>query len=171
MLNDLDASLATKAADSINGEGGQCIPVAGDSSDPALIRQLVETSVAHFGRLDIVVANAGNALAVISRQGIAQLVSRKHDPFDRNEIQRIRAAEGWVSPKGFVNDEIDVSRSFGFYYILPLTAPKVVSTPSTDIPAATIKPSTDQCTLTIGDYNVRTRVPFLYPAPSDSHTG
>ncbi|TBU25159.1 adenylate cyclase-like protein [Dichomitus squalens] len=66
------------------------------------------------------VANAGNALAVISRQGIAQLVSRKHDPFDRNETQRIRAAEGWVSPKGFVNDEIDVSRSFGFYYLLPV---------------------------------------------------
>lgn len=69
-------------------------------------------------------ANAGNALAVISRQGIAQLVSRKHDPFDRRETQRIRAAEGWVSPKGFVNDEIDVSRSFGFYYLLPVVNPR-----------------------------------------------
>ncbi|KAI0644684.1 hypothetical protein C8Q79DRAFT_1001946 [Trametes meyenii] len=70
------------------------------------------------------VANAGNALAVISRQGIAHLISRKHDPFDRRETARIRAAEGWVSPKGFVNDEIDVSRSFGFYYLLPVVNPQ-----------------------------------------------
>ncbi|KAI0355695.1 L domain-like protein [Trametes cingulata] len=70
------------------------------------------------------VANAGNALAVISRQGIAHLISRKHDPFDRLETARIRAAEGWVSPKGFVNDEIDVSRSFGFYYLLPVVNPR-----------------------------------------------
>ena len=70
------------------------------------------------------VANAGNALAVVSRQGIARLVSRKHDPFDRLETARIRAAEGWVSPKGFVNDEIDVSRSFGFYYLLPVVNPR-----------------------------------------------
>ena len=66
------------------------------------------------------VANAGNALAVVSRQGAAEPVSRKHDPFDRNETARIRAAEGWVSPKGFVNNEIDVSRSFGFYHLLPV---------------------------------------------------
>lgn len=66
------------------------------------------------------VANAGNALAVVSRQGAAVPVSRKHDPFDRNETARVRAAEGWVSPKGFVNNEIDVSRSFGFYHLLPV---------------------------------------------------
>lgn len=66
------------------------------------------------------IANAGNALAVISRQGAAEPVSKKHDPFDRVETARIRAAEGWVSPKGFVNDEIDSSRSFGFYHLLPV---------------------------------------------------
>ena len=65
-------------------------------------------------------ANAGNALAVVSRRGTAQIVSKKHDPFDRNEIARIRAAEGWVSPKGLVNDEVDISRSFGFYHLLPV---------------------------------------------------
>lgn len=70
------------------------------------------------------VGNAGNALAVVSRQGIAQLVSRRHDPFDRLETTRIRSAEGWVSPKGLVNDEIDVSRSFGFYYLLPFVNPR-----------------------------------------------
>ncbi|KAI0784617.1 adenylate cyclase-like protein [Abortiporus biennis] len=66
------------------------------------------------------VANVGNSLAVISRQGTAELLSTKHDPFDRSETERIRAAEGWVSTKGTVNDEIEVSRSFGFYYLLPV---------------------------------------------------
>jgi adenylate cyclase len=76
--------------------------------------------MAYFCGHHLFVANAGNALAVKSRRGQAHLVSVKHDPFDRNEILRIRAAEGWVSPKGLVNDEADVSRSFGYYHLLPI---------------------------------------------------
>ncbi|KAI0058114.1 PP2C-domain-containing protein [Artomyces pyxidatus] len=76
--------------------------------------------VAYIRGHTLYVANAGNALAVVSRRGNAEVVSAKHDPFDRNEIARIRAAEGWVSPKGLVNDEVDVSRSFGFYHLLPV---------------------------------------------------
>lgn len=70
------------------------------------------------------VANAGNALAVVSRQGTAKLVSMNHDPFDRAETARIRAAEGWVSPKGLVNDEVGVSRSFGYYHVMPAVNPR-----------------------------------------------
>ncbi|KAF7343840.1 Adenylate cyclase [Mycena sanguinolenta] len=65
------------------------------------------------------VANVGNALAIISRAGIAHPVSRKHEPHDRAETARIRAAEGWISPPGLVNNELDISRSFGFYHLLP----------------------------------------------------
>ncbi|KAF8138036.1 nucleotide cyclase [Mycena galopus ATCC 62051] len=66
------------------------------------------------------VANVGNALAVVSRGGSAVSVSRKHDPYDRAETARIRAAEGWISPPGLVSDEIDISRSFGFYHLMPI---------------------------------------------------
>jgi NAD(P)-dependent dehydrogenase (short-subunit alcohol dehydrogenase family) len=59
VLNDLDAALAEKASTGIVDEGGVCVPVEGDSSYPELIRNLVETAVGHFGRLDIVIANAG----------------------------------------------------------------------------------------------------------------
>jgi adenylate cyclase len=76
--------------------------------------------VAYFRGHHLYVANVGNALAVMSRRGLAQVVSVKHEPFDRNEITRIRSAEGWVSPKGLVNDEADVSRSFGYYHLLPI---------------------------------------------------
>ncbi|KAI0075659.1 PP2C-domain-containing protein [Panus rudis PR-1116 ss-1] len=81
------------------------------------------------------VANAGNSLAVISRQGTAELLSTKHDPFERSETARIRAAEGWVSPKGLVNEECDVSRSFGFYTLLPIVnaRPDIVVRPLTEL--------------------------------------
>ncbi|KAI6010510.1 hypothetical protein EDC04DRAFT_2905862 [Pisolithus marmoratus] len=66
------------------------------------------------------VANAGHALAVISCRGSAELISKKHDPFDRGETIRIRAAEGWISPKGLIHDEIDTSRAFGFFHDFPV---------------------------------------------------
>lgn len=80
--------------------------------------------VAYLVEKTLYVANAGNALAVVSRHGTAHAVSKKHDPFDREETTRIRAAEGWVSPKGLVNDEIDLSRSFGFYSLSPIVNPR-----------------------------------------------
>lgn len=62
ILNDLDPQLAKQAAGEAAGTGGTCLAVPGDASDLAIIGQLVETAVSHFGRLDIVVANAGITL-------------------------------------------------------------------------------------------------------------
>ncbi|KAE8225244.1 hypothetical protein CF319_g1992 [Tilletia indica] len=81
------------------------------------------------------IANAGDALAVISRnRGDAHLVSSKHDPSFRDEAMRIRSAEGWVSLRGYVNDRIDVSRSFGYYHLFPIVnaAPAVSTIELTD---------------------------------------
>ena len=76
--------------------------------------------VLYFTGKTMYVANAGDALAVVSMQGSAELISRKHDPFDRREAERIRCAEGWISPKGLVHEEIDTSRSFGYFYHFPV---------------------------------------------------
>ena len=76
--------------------------------------------VIYFVGKTMYVANAGDALAVISMQGSAELFSRKHDPFDRSETERIRTAEGWISPKGLIHEEIDTSRSFGYFYHFPM---------------------------------------------------
>jgi len=52
---------------------------------------------------------------------------------------------------------------FSLYYILPLTAPTLVSSPDFTVPSAKITPVDDACTLTFGDYNVRTlSATFLY---------
>ena len=42
----------------IRDAGGECMPLSVDVSDEAAVRQLVETTVSKYGKLDIVVNNA-----------------------------------------------------------------------------------------------------------------
>ncbi len=63
ILNDIDKDLAAASAKRIAGNtNGKCIALAGDSSDTLFIQQIVDHSVAAFGKLDIVIANAGITL-------------------------------------------------------------------------------------------------------------
>ncbi|KAJ7742147.1 hypothetical protein DFH07DRAFT_44310 [Mycena maculata] len=88
--------------------------------DFATVRSGASGIVVYMSDKKMYVANVGNVLAVISRGGGAHPVSTKHESYGRAETARIRAAEGWVSPPGLVNDEVDVSRSFGFYHLVPV---------------------------------------------------
>ncbi|KIR98883.1 adenylate cyclase [Cryptococcus deuterogattii 2001/935-1] len=67
------------------------------------------------------VGSIGDTLVVLSRKGDAELLSKRHDPTDREESARIRKAEAWVSTKGFVNDDkdLDISRAFGYWHECP----------------------------------------------------
>lgn len=63
LLNDIDDTLARNAAQSINTSfpnAGYALP--GDASDPVFIRQMVDRAKTLFGKLDIVIANAGITL-------------------------------------------------------------------------------------------------------------
>jgi glucose 1-dehydrogenase len=62
MLNDIEESLAKDGVESINQNNGSCISMAGDISDPTFIRALVQETVTKFGKVDIVIANAGITL-------------------------------------------------------------------------------------------------------------
>lgn len=63
IVNDIDAALANKAAAFINEQkNGNCVAMAGDSSDIDFINKMVAYSVEKFGQLDIVIANAGITL-------------------------------------------------------------------------------------------------------------
>jgi adenylate cyclase len=104
-------------------------------NDPSILRSGASGIVVYILNKKMYVANVGNALAVISRGGSAHPVSRKHEPYDPAETARICAAEGWVSPPGLVNDEVDISRSFGFYHLLPIiiAGPDIVTYDLTEL--------------------------------------
>jgi glucose 1-dehydrogenase len=59
LLNDLDAELAQKAAETIQKSGGMCVAYAGNAADVNFVREMVQEAVRVFGQLTIVIANAG----------------------------------------------------------------------------------------------------------------
>lgn len=61
VLNDLDVEL-TRAAGTEVAQFGACIALPGDCSELAIIHKLVDGAVAAYGRLDVVIANAGITL-------------------------------------------------------------------------------------------------------------
>ncbi|MDQ1058076.1 NAD(P)-dependent dehydrogenase (short-subunit alcohol dehydrogenase family) [Arthrobacter globiformis] len=59
VINDVDAAVAAEAADSITSAGGRAVAVAAPVGSSETARQLVNAAVETFGRLDILVTNAG----------------------------------------------------------------------------------------------------------------
>lgn len=97
-----------RQADGYNGAG---------ASD---LRSGASGVVAYISQKVLHVANAGRALAVIAgRNGVARPLTTNHEPLASEEWVRIRAAEGWVSSKGLLMDQVDVSRSFGHFHVSP----------------------------------------------------
>jgi len=63
ILNDLNPELAKRAASGINQENkNSCTELAGDSSDMAVIKKMIDKAVEKYGHLDVVIANAGITL-------------------------------------------------------------------------------------------------------------
>jgi glucose 1-dehydrogenase len=62
VLNDLDKELTANAAQAIHDSGGKCKGIAGDASNVTFIHELVDHAVLHYGKIDIVVPNAGITL-------------------------------------------------------------------------------------------------------------
>jgi NAD(P)-dependent dehydrogenase (short-subunit alcohol dehydrogenase family) len=59
VVNDLDAARAADAAAALTEGGGHAVPVEGDASAEAVVRRLVEVALGEYGRLDVLVCNAG----------------------------------------------------------------------------------------------------------------
>jgi glucose 1-dehydrogenase len=59
VLNDIDEALAKEASLKIKGEGGLCEAFSGDISAIEIIEGIVKFAIDTFGKLDILVANAG----------------------------------------------------------------------------------------------------------------
>lgn len=59
ILNDIDGDLAKFSSNIIQAEGGICEPFRGDVSEITIIQAIVKFAVSTFGKLDILMANAG----------------------------------------------------------------------------------------------------------------
>ncbi|KAJ6559253.1 Endonuclease/exonuclease/phosphatase [Mycena vulgaris] len=73
--------------------------------------------------------------------------------------------DGTANPKAAVGTALSdvvgvITYQFGYYYILPLTAPTVISNPSFVVAPTTLVSSADDlCAITVGDYNVENMAP------------
>ncbi|KAI1176825.1 protein phosphatase 2C [Nemania sp. FL0916] len=77
-------------------------------------------TIAYLQSQDLYIANVGNAQAMlILSDGTNKILTRKHDPAEPTERQRIRDAGGWVSRQGKLNDTLEVSRAFGYVDLMP----------------------------------------------------
>ncbi|KAF3061462.1 Adenylate cyclase [Daldinia childiae] len=89
-------------------------------------------TVAYLQGQELYIANVGDAQAVlIQSDGQHKILTRKHDPAEPGERQRIRDAGGWVSRQGKLNDLLEVSRAFGYIDLMPAVqaAPHVLQIP------------------------------------------
>ena len=75
-LNDVDESLAKKAAQSVTSNEDVCMPYPGDAADFNFIQKLVDDCINRHGKLDIVIANAGITL-------FGDFFEYKHDDFTK----------------------------------------------------------------------------------------
>jgi adenylate cyclase len=85
-------------------------------------------TVLYLKEMELYVSNVGDATALlIASEGGHRVITRKHDPTDQEERQRIREAGGFVSRHGKLNDVLQFSRAFGFVQMSPavIAAPHI----------------------------------------------
>ncbi|SMR56502.1 unnamed protein product [Zymoseptoria tritici ST99CH_3D1] len=77
-------------------------------------------TVMYLHGMELYMSNVGDAQALlIQSEGGHRQITRKHDPAEASERQRIREAGGFVSRQGKLNDQLDVSRAFGYVQLTP----------------------------------------------------
>ncbi|KAI9688825.1 MAG: cysteinyl-tRNA synthetase [Bathelium mastoideum] len=85
-------------------------------------------TVLYLHGMELFVSNVGDAQAIlIHSEGSHKVITRKHDPAEPAERERIREAGGYVSRHGKLNDVLDVSRAFGYTNLTPcvIAAPNI----------------------------------------------
>ena len=77
-------------------------------------------TVLYLNNMDLYAANVGDAQAILVKSdGSFRNLTQNHDPAEPRERARIRAAGGFVSRNGKLNDVLPVSRCFGHFPMMP----------------------------------------------------
>jgi adenylate cyclase len=83
-------------------------------------------TVMYLKEMELYISNVGDAQALLIRsEGGHKILTRKHDPAEPGERSRIREAGGFVSRQGKLNDQLEVSRAFGYVQM----SPSVIASP------------------------------------------
>jgi glucose 1-dehydrogenase len=95
VLNDIDELFASRAAEKIKNENGECIAVTGDSAEPSVIRKMIDTAISSYGKLDIVIANAGITL-------FGDFFTYPHDSF--NKVMKVNLGGSFFLAQAAANE-------------------------------------------------------------------
>jgi adenylate cyclase len=100
-------------------------PVIPDLGESDIASGCVAT-VLFIKEMTLFISNVGDATALlVDSEGNHKVITRKHDPTEPSERQRIRDAGGYVSRNGKLNDALSVSRAFGYIQ----HSPSVIAAP------------------------------------------
>jgi 3-oxoacyl-[acyl-carrier protein] reductase len=95
VINDLDASVLKEAADELAKEG-RITSLAGDMTTPDFPQQLVETALQAYGRIDIVVNNAGYTWDNVIQKTTDEQFQAMLDIHLTAPFRLLRAASGYI---------------------------------------------------------------------------
>ncbi|KAF2173730.1 hypothetical protein M409DRAFT_16004 [Zasmidium cellare ATCC 36951] len=130
-LNKDLATAATQAIDSREHPSSALVH-RGSVSGPELgdddLTSGSTATVMYLRGMELYMSNVGDAQCLlIQSEGGHRVITRKHDPAEASERQRIREAGGYVSRQGKLNDQLDISRAFGYVQLTPcvIAAPHV----------------------------------------------
>jgi len=117
VITDLDKAKSDKVADTIKAKGGQAISVPGDVTDPAFPEHLMKQTIDAFGRLDIIVNNAGytwdgvihrmtdkqwDAMLLVHNTAPFRII-RAATPYMRDAAKTEIEKTGSASPRSIIN--------------------------------------------------------------------
>lgn len=93
MVNDIDEDVAK---DAVRVIGAKARALAGDLTDPAFPQRLVDTTIASFGSLDIIVNNAGYTWDNVIQKMTDEQFQAMLDIHLVAPFRILRAASGWI---------------------------------------------------------------------------
>src|SRR6266403_217593 len=111
-----DASAASAVVEAIELDGGKAIAIQADAADVEAVKGAVEKTVATFGRLDVLVNNAGTAIPKTFEETTLDEIDRVIDINVRGTLVATQAALKHMKPGGRI---IMIGSSVGERVLVP----------------------------------------------------
>lgn len=102
---------AGRLADEIRAQGGDAITVQADVSKSADVKNMFDTAIAHYGKIDVLVNNAGIMLTRLVKDTTDEDFTRQFDINVRGTFNTLREAATRLADKGsIINFSTSVNR-------------------------------------------------------------